>query len=363
LRLARTHVRWAPGSGFINNKKALTPGSPAPRYHGEGDMGATTKMAGVVLAALVLAAAAGDAGAQSWPSKPIRVVVGFAPGGPTDILARTVADYLTQVLPQPAVVENKPGAASNVAAETVAKATPDGHTLLVGGMGPYAINVALYPALPYDPDKDFAPITVVGRGPTALAIANATSVDSLKEFVAYAKKNPGKINHSSPGVGTQPHLLTELFRMKAGFESTHAPYRSGPAALNAVVQGEVQWAFDALLTTLPAHHSGKVKVVAISSAVRWPAQPDIPTMAELGYPEATTYAWFALAAPGATPKEIIDRLNEEVTRGLRSEPIRTRLESLGLEPAPMTPAETVKWIADERARWVPVIKANNIRAE
>jgi tripartite-type tricarboxylate transporter receptor subunit TctC len=318
--------------------------------------------AGALAAALTIAAT-GDAAAQSWPSKPIRVVVGFAPGGPTDTLARTVADYLTQVLPQPAVVENKPGAASNLAAETVAKAAPDGYTLLVGGMGPYSINVALYSTLPYDPDRDFAPITVVGRGPTALAISPTLGIDSVKEFIAYAKKNLGKINHSSPGVGTQPHLLCELFRMKAGFESTHAPYRSGPAALNAVVQGEVQWAFDALLTTLPAHQNGKVRVIAISSSERWPAQPDIPTMAELGFPEATTYAWFALAAPSGTPKPIIDRLNAEVTRGLRSEAIKTRLASLGLEPAPMTPAETSAWIARERALWTPIIKANNIRAE
>jgi tripartite-type tricarboxylate transporter receptor subunit TctC len=315
------------------------------------------------LAALLVVANAADAPAQSWPTKPVRVVLGFAPGGPTDTLARTVAEYLTQVLPQPAVVENKPGAASNLAAETVAKSPPDGHTLFVGGMGPYSINGALYSSLPYDPDRELSPISLLARVPVVVAVNPALPVNSLKELVEYAKKNPGAVNYSSPGVGTSPHLFAEMFRMKGGFESTHAPYRSGPLTLNAAIQGEVQWTIDAPLTAVPAHRNGKIRILAITSDGRWPAYPEFPTMAEQGFPEVTAYAWFALSVPGGTPKAIIDRLNAEVVRGLASEQVKQRLAALGFEPAPMSPSETAKFFAEERARWTPVIKANNIRAD
>jgi tripartite-type tricarboxylate transporter receptor subunit TctC len=316
-----------------------------------------------LLALALVAAAAQGASAQSWPSKPIRLIIGFAPGGPTDTLARTVAEHLTSVLPQPTVVENKPGAASNLAAETVVKSPPDGHTLFLGGMGPYSINGALYSNMTYDPDRDFIPLTVVGRSPLVLAVSPTLPIQSVKELIDYAKANRGKINHSSPGVGTSPHLADELLRMLGGFESTHVAYKSSPQVLNAIIQGETQWAFDVPLTAVPQHRNGKLRVIAIGSAQRSALYPDIPTLAEQGFPDVAIYAWFAMAAPAGTPKDVVDKLNAEITRGLRTEQVRTRLAAIGLEPAPMSPAETAKFFLDERARWTKVIQANNIRGE
>jgi tripartite-type tricarboxylate transporter receptor subunit TctC len=300
---------------------------------------------------------------QAWPTKPIRLVIGYASGGPTDTLARTVAEHLTQALPQPTVVENKPGAAGNLGAETAAKSAPDGHTLFLGGMGPLAINTALYDKLPYDLERDWAPITVVARIPFMVTVNNDLPVKSLAELVSYAKANRGKMNHSTPGVGSGPHLTAELFKMVAGFDSTSAQYRSSPLMLNAVMQGEVQWMFDVPLTSLPAYKSGKVRVLATTASQRLPQAPEIATMAELGYPELTVYAWFAMAVPAATPTPIVERLNAEIRRGLTADATKQRLANLGFEPAPMTPEETSKWFADERARWTKVIVANGIKGE
>jgi tripartite-type tricarboxylate transporter receptor subunit TctC len=286
----------------------------------------------------------------------------MASGGPTDTLARTVAENLGQVLGQPTVVENKPGAAGNLAAETVVNSPPDGHTLFLSGMGPFTVNTALYANLPFDPERDLSPITVVARTPMVLSVNPALPVKSLAEFIAYAKQNRGKLSHATPGVGTMPHLSSELFRSLAGIDSTNAVYRSGPLMVNAVVQGEVQWTMDSPLTTIPQHHAGKIRSLAITSAIRSPELPDVPTMAELGFPQVTVYAWFAMAAPAGTPKDVVDRLSTETGRSLRDSQVKDRLTKLGFEPAPMSPVETAKWFAEERARWIPVIKANNIRA-
>jgi tripartite-type tricarboxylate transporter receptor subunit TctC len=300
---------------------------------------------------------------QSWPTKPIRLVIGYASGGPTDTLARTVAEHLTQALPQPTVVDNKPGAAGNLGAETAAKAAPDGHTLFLGGMGPLSINTALYDKLTYDPIRDWAPITLVARIPFMVTVNNDLPPKSLAEFISYAKANGGKLNHSTPGVGSGPHLTAELFKMVAGFDSTSAQYRSSPLMLNAVMQGETQWMFDVPLTSLPAYKSGKVRILATTARERLRQAPEIGTMAELGYPDLTVYAWFAMAVPAATPKPIVEQLNAEIRRGLNTEATRQRLANLGFEPAPMTPEETAKWFADERARWTKVIVANGIKGE
>lgn len=317
---------------------------------------------GLLGVTLALATALG-AQAQSWPTKPIRLIIGFAPGGPTDTLARTVAEQLTQSLPQPTVVENKPGAASNLAAETVVKSPADGHTLFLGGMGPYSINGALYSNMTFDADKDLIPLTVVGRSPLVLAVSNALPIKSVRELIDYAKANAGKINHSSPGVGTSPHLADELFRMLAGFDSTHVVYKSSPQVLNAIIQGETQWAFDVPLTALPQHANGKLRVIAIAATARDRAYPEIATLSEQGFPDVSMYAWFAMAAPAGTPKDVVDRLNAEIIRALRTEQVKSRFAAIGFEPAPMSSAETGKFFADERVRWTKVIQANNIKGE
>jgi tripartite-type tricarboxylate transporter receptor subunit TctC len=196
-----------------------------------------------------------------------------------------------------------------------------------------------------------------------LAVSNALPIKSVKDLVDYAKANAGKVNHSSPGVGTSPHLADELLRMITGFESTHVAYKSSPQVLNAIIQGETQWAFDVPLTAVPQHRNGKLRVIAIGSSQRSAMYPDIPTLAEQGFPDVSIYAWFAMAAPAGTPKNIIDSLNAEITRGLRTDQVRTRLAAIGLEPAPMSSAETAKFFRDERARWTKVIQANNIKGE
>jgi len=317
-----------------------------------------------LLALAILVAGAHGASADTWPSRGIRIIIGFAPGGPTDILARTVADQLTAALPQPAVVENRPGAAGNLAAELVIKAPPDGYTLFVGGMGPFSVNGALYGGrLGYDPDRDFAPITVVGRSPMMLGVYPALPIHSVQELVAYAKANAGKMNHASPGVGTSGHLADELFRSLVGFESTNVPYKSSPMVLAAISQGETQWGFDVPLTMMPLHRGGKIRVIAIATAERSPQFPDIPTLAEQGFPDAPVYAWFAAATPAATPKPIVEKLNAVITASLRTDAVRERLAGIGMEPAPMTPAESTAYFKTERERWNKVIEANKIRAE
>jgi tripartite-type tricarboxylate transporter receptor subunit TctC len=318
---------------------------------------------GLLALALGVVGASGSF-ADTWPSRGIRIIIGFAPGGPTDILARTVADQLTAALPQPAVVENRPGAAGNLAAELVVKAPPDGYTLFVGGMGPFAVNGALYGGrLGYDPDRDFIPLTVVGRSPMMLAVTPTLPIHSVKELVAYAKANRGKMNHASPGVGTSGHLADELFRSLVGFESTNVPYKSSPQVLTAISQGETQWGFDVPLTMVPMHRGGKIRVIAIATAERSPLYPDIPTVAEQGFPDAPVYAWFAAAAPAGTPKAIVDKLSETITTSLRTDAVRQRLASIGMEAAPMTSAEATRYFKEERERWTKVIRANNIRAE
>ena len=314
----------------------------------------------IVLGAL---ATAPIGAAQDYPTKPIRIVVGFGPGGPTDTIARTLAEHFQKTWGQPALTENKPGAGSNIGADAVAKAAPDGHTLFVGGVGPLAINRALYSALAFDPEKDFALISTIARTPLAFTVNNDVPAKSVREFVAYAKANTGKLNHSSPGVGTSPHLAAELFRSTIGFESQHAPYRSGPLMLEALVKGEVHWTFDAPLTAMPQHKNAKARVLALTSAARWASYPDIPTMVEQGFPDVVVLAWFALAAPAGTPVAILRKLNVETAHALATDGAKQRLAAIGFEPAPLSEAETVKYTAAERERWSALIRAQGIRVE
>jgi len=318
----------------------------------------------VFAVAAVCAAVAHDpAAAQSYPSKPVHIVVGFGPGGPTDTIARLYGAHLGGILSQPVIVENKPGAGSNLGADQVAKSAPDGHTLFVGGMGPLAINDALYASLAFSPERDFTPVAILARTPLVMAVNKELPAASVKDFVAYAKAQKGKINHSSPGVGSSPQLAEEMFRTVAGFDSTHVPYRSGPLMLEAVMKGEVQWTIDVPLTTMPQHKSGTVRALAMTSPQRWAAYPDIPAMAEVGFPDVTIFAWFALAAPAGTPAAVVARLNAEAVKALTTEAAKQRLANIGFEPVPMSPAETAAYIAAERKRWTAVARAHNIKVE
>ena len=315
------------------------------------------------LAAIAAVTAPAVAPAQTYPDRPVRMLVGQQPGGPTDTLTRMVATHLGQVLGQPVVVENKPGAGTNLAADTMVKSKPDGHVMFVGGLGPFTVNDILYSNLPFSPEKDFALIAVLARTPHVFAISAALPARSLPEFIAYAKANAGKTNYGSPGVGTAPHFVSVMFMARAGFDSTHVPYRGGPLMMGAVAKNEVQWAFDAPLSVMPPARDGRVRAIAVSEPQRSPQFPDTPTFAELGMPEVNLYAWFALAAPAGTPAPIIARLNAETIRALSTPEAKERLNNLGFESPAMTPAEATAFAAEQRKRLSVVARDNNMKVE
>jgi tripartite-type tricarboxylate transporter receptor subunit TctC len=315
------------------------------------------------LVALGIAGLSASAAAEPYPTKPVSLVVGFATGGPSDIIARIMASHLGEAFKQPFVVENKPGAASNIAADLVAKAKPDGYTLLLGNVGSLCVNDALYSSLPYHPERDFTIVAMTAQTPLVLAIEPKLPAANLKEFIDYAKASRGQINYASPGVGIPPHFAAEMFRGKVGFQSTNVQYRSGGMMIDALMKGEVQWAFDVPATVSPQHHAGKVRALAVAADKRWPTMPDVPTMGELGFSDFEILGWFAIAGPAGLPRPIVEQLNAEVRRGLASEDIRQKLANIGFAPQPTTAAEAEKFIAAERKRWLAVAKEHNIRVE
>ena len=316
-----------------------------------------------MLAAIAAVAAPAIAPAQTYPDRPVRVLIGQKPGGPTDTLTRMVATHLGQVLGQPVVVENKPGTGTNPATDTMAKSKPDGHVLSVAGLGPFTVNDILYANLPFSPEKDFALIAVLARTPHMLAIGSTVPAKSLPEFVAYAKAKPGKTSYGSPGVGTAPYFVSAMFMARAGFDSAHVPYRGGALMMEAVAKNEMQWAFEAPLSVMPPARDGRVRAIAVSAPRRSPQFPNTPTFAELGMPEVNLHAWFALAAPAGTPAAVIARLNAEAIRALATPEAKERLANLGFESPAMTPAEVTAFVAEQRNRLSAVARDNNIKVE
>jgi tripartite-type tricarboxylate transporter receptor subunit TctC len=317
----------------------------------------------LALAALGVAALPISVVAEAYPTKPVSLVVGFATGGPSDIIARIMANHLGEAFKQPFVVENKPGAASNIAADLVAKAKPDGYTLLLGNVGSLAVNDALYSNLPFHPERDFTIIAMTAQTPLVLAIEPKLPATNLKQFIDYAKSSRGQINYASPGVGIPPHFAAEMFRGKVGFQSTNVQYRSGGMMIDALMKGEVQWAFDVPATISPQHLAGKVRALAVAAAQRWPTMPDVPTMAELGFDDFEVIGWFAIAGPAGLPGSVVEQLNAEVRRALASEDIKQKLANIGFAPQPTTAADASKFIAAERKRWLAVAKEHNIKVE
>jgi tripartite-type tricarboxylate transporter receptor subunit TctC len=326
-------------------------------------------------AALALAAAAvlaaGPAVAQgTWPTKPVRIVVPFAPGGTTDILARAVAPELSKAFGQQFIVDNRAGAGGNVGAEIVARAPNDGYTLLMGTVGTHGINRALYPKLPYDPIKDFVPITLVAAVPNVMEMnadkAKALNINSVADFIKYAKANPGKLNMASSGSGTSIHLAGELFKTMTGSFMTHIPYRgSGPALLD-LVGGNADVMFDNLPSSMQQIKGGKLKALAVTSAQRSPALPDVPTVEEAGGPALKGYeasSWFGLLAPAGTPPEIVNRIQQEVAKSLGTPAIKEKMLAQGAIPSGNTPAEFAKLIDSEHAKWAKVVKASGAKVD
>ena len=308
--------------------------------------------------------------AQAWPSKPVRIVVPFAAGGTTDILARALAPELQRVFGQPFIVDNKPGAGGNIGAADVAKSAPDGHTLLMGTVGTHGINAALYPKLPYDPIKDFVPITLVAGVPNVLvfnpAKAQAYNVNSVQDLIKYAKANPGKLNMASSGNGTSIHLSGELFKSMTGTYMLHFPYRgSGPALLD-LIGGSMDLMFDNLPSSMQQIKSGRLKAIAVTSSKRSTALPDVPTIAEAGGPTLKGYeasSWFGLLAPAGTPMDVVNRVQQETAKALQSPALKERLEAQGAVPSGNTSAEFAKLIADETRKWAQVVKVSGAKVD
>jgi tripartite-type tricarboxylate transporter receptor subunit TctC len=308
--------------------------------------------------------------AQAWPSKAVRIVVPFAAGGTTDILARALAPELQRAFGQPFVVDNKPGAGGNTGAAEVAKAAPDGHTLLMGTVGTHAINASLYSRMPYDHVKDFVPVTLVAGVPNVLVLnpANAqkNGIDSVPALIRYAKANPGKLNMASSGNGTSIHLAGELFKTMTGSFMLHLPYGGSGPALIDLIGGNTDLMFDNLPSSLPHIRAGKLKALAVTSAVRSAALPDLPTVEEAGGPALKGFeasSWFGLVAPAGTPMDIVNRVQAETAKALAAPAIKERLVAQGAIPSGMASAEFGRHIAAETAKWAKVVKASGAKVD
>jgi tripartite-type tricarboxylate transporter receptor subunit TctC len=308
-----------------------------------------------------LPALARIARAQTFPARPVRIIVGLAPGGGTDIVARLIGQWLSERLGQSFVIENRPGAAGNIATEAVVNASPDGYTLLAISPGA-AINASLYDKLNFDFLRDIAPVAGIIRVANVMAVTPSLPVKTVPEFIAYAKANPDKISYGSAGVGSSNHLSGELLKMMAGVAMVHVPYRGAAPALTDVIGGQVQAIFSSVTSTVEYIKAGKVRALAVTSTTRSQVLPDVPTVADFvpGY-EASN--WWGIGAPKATPAAIVDLLNKEINAAFADPKIKARLADLGGPPLAGSPADFGKLIADETAKWGKVIRAANIKAE
>ena len=307
--------------------------------------------------------AAGVAGAQSWPAKPIRWIVPFAPGGTTDILARTISDKLTIALGKPVIVENNPGAGGGVGAVQTAKAAPDGYTIMGGTISTHAINASLYKTLPYDPVKDFTPITLIARVPNLLVVNPDVPAKNVKELIALMKANPSKYTFASSGNGTSQHLSGELFKSMAGVDMQHIPYKGSPAALQDVVSGQVTMTFDNITTAWPLAKAGKLRALAVTTAKRSPIAPDVPTLAEAGLAGYEIGSWQGVFAPAGTPVDVVKRLNTEIVKIINMPDVREKLVGLGAEPVGNTPDEFAALVKGEVVKWATVVKQSGARVD
>jgi tripartite-type tricarboxylate transporter receptor subunit TctC len=314
-----------------------------------------------VLAALCAMTGAVHA-ADTYPSRPIRMIVAYPPGGGTDQVGRVMADQLTATLGQNVVVDNRGGATGNIGTELAARAVPDGYTLLMGNVAPNAVNVSLFKKLGFDPVKDFAPVSLVAITPNILVAHPSIPVKTIKELIAYAKAKPGTLNFPSAGVGSSSHLAGELLKSLAGISMVHVPFKGGGPALIAVIAGEVQIMFATMPAAMPHVKSGKVKPLAVTTGKRSQAMPELPTIAESGVKGYDASTWYGLLAPARTPQAIITRLHGDTVKILAG-PTRQRLEVQGFEPEGGTPSEFTAYIKSEIIKWAKVIKDAGIPAE
>lgn len=305
----------------------------------------------------------GVAHAQEWaPSKPVRIIVPVQ-GTTNDVLARLVASKLGDAIGQPVVVENKPGAGGNIGADYVAKQPADGHTLLVGYNGPIAINVTLFDKMPYDPLKDLAPITLGVKAPQYLVVNPKLGINSLKDLVTKAKEDPNKYSYGSIAMGSASHLTMEMFKEAAGINVTHVPYKGAGPAVTDLISGQIHMGFFVPGNVQQFAKTGQVKLIASTGTTRFPSTPEVPTVAESGYPNFEATSWIGFLAPGATPRNIIDRYNREIVKILKSPDIRAKLHEMEFEVVAGTPEQFTGWVRSEISKWGKVIKSTGAKAE
>src|SRR3954469_1793759 len=302
------------------------------------------------------------ASAQTFPSKPIRVVIPFVAGGSSDIVGRAMAAKFQEILGQPGIVENKPGAHGALAAEFVAKAEPDGYTILVGSIGVFSINSALFKDLRYQP-RDFAPITLAVTTPNVLITRPDLPASSMKELVDYAKKNPGKLSYCSSGTGSSDHLTGELWKQGSSLFAVHVPYRGGAACQTDIMGSQVDLSFQNLGAVTNYIRANRMKALAVTAQTRHPQLPNVPTTVEAGFPDLVVTSWQAVAAPAKTPREIVAKLNDASVRALRSPEVRERMTQIGFDVVASTPEEFGKLMQDEVARWTAVVQRGGIKPD
>ena len=325
-------------------------------------MGAVSVRCAVVLVVAVLLTSANASLAQSYPDKPIRIVVTFPAGGPTDAVARPISQSLSSTWGQPVIIDNRGGAGGIVGTEIVAHSAPDGYNLLIGTAGGMSINPSLHAKLSYDPFKDFAPISMLVINPQILVAHPALAASNVRELVALAKSKPGQLNFASSGTGTATHLGLELFKAATGINVVHVPYKGGAPALTDLIAGQVQLLFISIPSVMPQVKAGRLKAIAVSSARRSLSAPEVPTVAESGYPGFEYVNWNALFAPAATPRAIISKLNTEVVKIMRDPDLAQKLVGQGAEPAPGTPEQLAQYMRVDFDRWRKVIRAAGITA-
>jgi len=317
-----------------------------------------------ICALLVLSAVLAPAvSAQPFPSKPVKLVIPFPPGGSLDNVGRLLAQKISESWGQQVVVENKPGAGGNIGADAVAKSPPDGYTVVMGALSTHAVNPSLYSTMPYDAVKDFAPLSLVAITPNVLIVKTGTPITSVRELVAYAKANPGKTNFGSGSNGSAGHLAGELFKIETGTDVMHIPYKGGAPALAALLAGDTQFMFDNLANAMAQVKGGTVRAIAVTTAQRSKLVPELPTMAEGGLAGFDISTWFGLMAPAGTPPDVVARWNAEIVKALNAPDVREKMLAQGAEPAPMTTQEFAAFIARERDKYAKIVKASGAKVD
>jgi tripartite-type tricarboxylate transporter receptor subunit TctC len=356
---------FCPRGGIIAAPKMHSKEIDVSRIHSASRRRLLASATAIALAALLPAVAQAQG---AWPTRPVRIVVPFAPGGTTDILARALAPELSKAFGQSFIVENKPGAGGNIGADLVAKAAPDGYTFLMGTVGTHGINKSLYSRMPFDPQKDFAPVTLVAGVPNVMVVntekAAARGIHTVADFIKYAKANPGKVNMASSGNGTSIHLAGELFKSMAGIYMTHFPYTGSGPALMGMLGGDMDVMFDNLPSSMPHIKAGKLKALAVTSAQRSAALPEVPTVEEAAKLKGfEASSWFGLLAPAGTPQDIVNRVQQETAKALATPQMKERLLAQGAIPSGNTPAQFAQMIDREIKKWAPVVKASGAKVD